>query len=317
MVLLRRERPARNFWRIIVNKRALFGGYAMVVASAVIYGCMPLMANFIYDDGVNALTLVLLRNLLSLPVILSMALLARQNLFVGFKNMGLAMFVGMFGCAITPLLLFSSYTYISGGTATVFHFVYPAVVLLAEMLIMRSGAKWSSIAAVLVCVLGIALFYDPSEGINLVGGALALSSGVTYAVYIVLLGKFGTRGMGTYVFCFFAELASTIIILIACFASGEFSFPQTTGGWILSFVFAAAVNGGAVVLFQRGTVLIGGQRASVLSTFEPLTSIVVGYFAFGEDIGWRTVVGSVLVLGAAVMIALIGSSHENKEEKTV
>ena len=182
MVLLRRERPARNFWRIIVNKRALFGGYAMVVASAVIYGCMPLMANFIYDDGVNALTLVLLRNLLSLPVILSMALLARQNLFVGFKNMGLAMFVGMFGCAITPLLLFSSYTYISGGTATVFHFVYPAVVLLAEMLIMRSGAKWSSIAAVLVCVLGIALFYDPSEGINLVGGALALSSGVTYAV---------------------------------------------------------------------------------------------------------------------------------------
>ena len=123
--------------------------------------------------------------------------------------------------------------------------------------------------------------------------------------------------MGTYVFCFFAELASTIIILIACFASGEFSFPQTTGGWILSFVFAAAVNGGAVVLFQRGTVLIGGQRASVLSTFEPLTSIVVGYFAFGEDIGWRTVVGSVLVLGAAVMIALIGSSHENKEEKTV
>ena len=287
----------------------------MVVASAVIYGCMPLMANLIYDDGVNALTLVLLRNLLSLPVIISMALLAKQNLFVGFKNMGVAMFIGIFGCALTPLLLFSSYTYISGGTATVFHFVYPAVVLVAEILILRTGAKWGSIVAVLVCVGGIALFYDPKEGIDLIGSALALSSGVTYAAYIVLLGRFGSRGMGTYVFCFFAELASTVVILAACFASGEFSFPETAGGWIFSFVFAAAVNGGAVVLFQRGTVLVGGQRASVLSTFEPLTSIIVGYFAFSEPVGWRTVVGSVLVLGAAVMIALLGGNSEKQDEE--
>ena len=295
----------------------LFSGYLMVVASAVIYGCMPLMANLIYDDGVNALTLVLLRNLLSLPVILSMALLAKQNLFVGFKNMGVAMFVGIFGCAITPLLLFSSYTYMDGGVATVFHFIYPAVVLVAEVLILRTRTKWGSIVAVLVCVGGITLFYDPKEGIDLIGSALALSSGVTYAAYIVLLGRFGSRGMGTYVFCFFAELASTFVIVIACLASGEFSFPETVWGWVLSFIFAAAVNGGAVVLFQRGTVLIGGQRASVLSTFEPLTSIVVGYFAFGEQIGWRTVVGSVLVLGAAVMIALLGAKNETIEEKTV
>jgi len=41
-------------------------GYLFAVLSAVIYGCMPLMAKHIYADGVNPLTLVFLRNLFSL-----------------------------------------------------------------------------------------------------------------------------------------------------------------------------------------------------------------------------------------------------------
>ena len=48
-------------------------GYLFIIASAVIFGTMPLMASGIYDQGVNPMTLVLLRNLLSLPVLALMA----------------------------------------------------------------------------------------------------------------------------------------------------------------------------------------------------------------------------------------------------
>ena len=41
-------------------------GCIFAVISAVIYGCMPLMAKYIYADGVTPLTLVFLRNLFAL-----------------------------------------------------------------------------------------------------------------------------------------------------------------------------------------------------------------------------------------------------------
>ena len=41
-------------------------GCIFAVLSAVIYGCMPLMAKYIYADGVTPFTLVFLRNMFSL-----------------------------------------------------------------------------------------------------------------------------------------------------------------------------------------------------------------------------------------------------------
>lgn len=298
-----------------MTKNKLFLGYVMIVASAVIYGCMPLMANYIYDDGVTPMSLVLLRNMLSLPLLSGVGLLAKQSFRSTPKNLGISMLMGVFGCAITPILLFSSYSFIGGGTATVLHFIYPATVLLIEFFVLRSRVKAGSFVAIGICVLGIVMFYNPAEGIDFVGSMLALSSGVTYAIYIVLLGKFGTRGFGVYVFSFYAALGSTALMLIACIASGEFTLPTSALGWLLSIVFAVAVNGAAVVLFQCGTVIVGGQKASVLSTFEPLTGIAVGYFAFAESVSWRTLVGSALVIAAVVLIAVFDRDSGGRAEE--
>ena len=41
-------------------------GYLFAIISAVIYGSMPLMAKYIYADGVTPMTLVFLRNALSI-----------------------------------------------------------------------------------------------------------------------------------------------------------------------------------------------------------------------------------------------------------
>ena len=45
----------------------MYKGYIFAILSAVIFGCMPLMAKYIYAEGVTPTTLVFLRNLLALP----------------------------------------------------------------------------------------------------------------------------------------------------------------------------------------------------------------------------------------------------------
>ena len=61
---------------------------------------------------------------------------------------------------------------------------------------------------------------------------------------------------------------------------------------------------GAKSLFQQAAILIGGERASVLSTLEPITSIVVGVAVFHERVGLNTLAGAALVISASVFIAL-------------
>ena len=279
-------------------------GYIFAILSAVIFGCMPLMARYIYADGVSPSSLVFLRNFLALPSLAVLAYLQRKSLKVPAKVLAPIAAISFFGCCLTPILLFTAYNYIASGTATVFHFIYPAVVVLSGILFLKKKAKAEALISVGLCIIGVALFYDPAQPINLAGSAPALGSGITFALYVLLLAGFRHREISGFLFSFYVAAASAVIAFIICIATGQLALPQTVTGWGLCLLFALAVTTGAVFLFQRGTFLIGGEKTSILSTLEPITSIVVGIVVFHEKATFKSVLGAVLVISASVLIAV-------------
>ena len=283
----------------------LLKGYIFAILSAVIYGLMPLMATHIYADGVNAMTLVLLRNLLALPALAILAFCQQKTLKVPVKSLGGTVFLAAFGCCITPVLLFSAYNYIPSGTVTTIHFVYPAVVVLIGILFLKKKAQLGTILSLALCVGGIALFYKPGADFHWGGAGIALLSGVTFAVYVVLLPVLRHKDVTGFLFTFYVALCSAVMMAVVCFATGQLALPQSLTGWGLCTLFALGVTCGAVVLFQQGTFLIGPEKASILSTFEPITSVVVGVAFMEEVIGFRDYLGIVLVLAASVLIAVM------------
>lgn len=278
-------------------------GYIFIIASAVIFGTMPLMASGIYAQGVNPMTLVLLRNLLSLPVLGLIAWRQKGSIRVPPKTALRVGSIGLMGCCATPLLLFAAYKTLPSGTATVFHFVYPAVVALGGVLVFREKKGFREWLAIFVCVVGILLFYDPGQPLDLKGAALALLSGVTYATYVLMLGAFKDRKVTGFLFNFWAVLACTVALLLVCLLTGGLQLPTTWTGWGLCLLFAVAVNCGAVALFQQGTFRIGGQKAAILSTLEPITGVVLGVAALNESLSLGTGIGTVLVVLASILIA--------------
>ena len=162
-------------------QKNLVKGYIFVIMSAVIFGLMPLMAKFIYAEGVNPPTLVFLRNIISVPILAALTLLTKNSIKVQLSALPKIALIAIMGCSLTPLLLLYSYNYIPSGTATVFHFVYPAVTLVGEFVFLKAKIKWGHILSVIFCVVGIALFYNTNDKVNFTGGFLALLSGFTYA----------------------------------------------------------------------------------------------------------------------------------------
>ncbi|MBE7092082.1 MAG: DMT family transporter [Clostridiales bacterium] len=277
-------------------------GYVFVIISAIIYGCMPLMAKYIYLDGVNPLTLVFLRNFLALPFLAVFAIIKDKNLNIPKDVIPPISIISFLGCTITPILLFSSYQYLASGTATVFHFIYPAVVVLCELLIFRKKAKLGNILGVILCISGICCFYTPGQTPSLKGSLFALGSGVLFASYVLSLSFFKQKMGAGLKFSFYIALASSVFTLIIGVFTNTIMLPSSLNGWILCLVFANLVTTGAVVLFQQGAFIIGSEKASILSAIEPATSVVVGAIIFLEPMSIPVIIGSILVISASIVV---------------
>jgi drug/metabolite transporter (DMT)-like permease len=281
-------------------------GYIMAVLSAVIYGLMPLMAINIYAGGVNAITLVALRNILALPVLAAIAVIKDKSLKIPIKALPEILSIGIVGMFLTPFLLLSSYNHIDGSAATVLHFIYPVLVVLGGILIFREKATKFGIAGLVLCAAGILFFYDPENTLNFTGGFIAILSGVTCAVYVIMLSRFKHKQIPIFTFSFYVSAIGGGTTLIFALLLGEFTLPVGLSGWGLCILFALSVTVGAVLLYQKSIFLIGGTKASVLSAMEPTTGVIVGIFVIGDDATLLKILGSIFVILAGIVIALEG-----------
>lgn len=285
-------------------------GYIMVIVSAFLFGCMPLITTFIYEQGINRETTVLLRNTLALPVLGVMALVQNKSLKIPLKSLPAISAIALMGCCITPLLLYGSYQRIATGAASVFHFVYPAVVVLIGLIFLRKKLNWGTILAVGLCVVGICLFYNPNEKLDWAGCGLALASGVTYAIYVVLLSVFKHKQVSGFTLSFYISLVCSVVMLIVCLVTDKLTLPTNFIGWLLCALLALVISVAAVVMFQRGTFLIGGEQASILSTVEPLTGVIMGWLVFSETVSVAMGFGSALVIAACILITVFDSKKK-------
>lgn len=296
-----------------MRKSTLIKGYFYSILSAVIYGSMPLMAKHIYNSGVNSISLVFFRNLFAIPLVAFLAYIQSRSFAVPKKSLPSITVIAIIGCCATPLLLLSSYNFMDSSVATVFHFIYPAVVVLIGILFMKQPINVKTIICVLICIGGICLFYTPGAPLDIRGSALAIVSGITCAIYICLLSGFKYKTLPAFLFTFYVIVISSIFLFAFCLITGTLTFPKNLTGWLLCILFANLITAGAVVLLQIGTFIIGGERSSILSTLEPITSIVLGVCFLEESITFTTGCGAALVVLASILIAVFDAKNPKKE----
>ena len=83
-------------------------------------------------------------------------------------------------------------------------------------------------------------------------------------------------------------------------------------GQVSMVILALVVSVIAVLLFQHGVLITGGLKASLLSTFEPLTSLFVGMFVFKELLTVRILIGIVLVIVSVILLVIpVGAKKES------
>jgi drug/metabolite transporter (DMT)-like permease len=278
-------------------------GQYLVILSAVVFGFTPLIAKTIYANGGKPVGLTFLRLFGGMPCLLLMhSIVSGTPLTLRKKEL---MKIGLcsLGYALTPVFLLSSYNYISSGMATTIHFVYPALVLLGCMIVFNEKVTRVEGLCCVLCMSGIFCFFTPGSAGNLAGVVIAFTSGITYAYYIIYLSRSGLQSMPPYKLGFYFSALGSIEVFLVLLFKGEFSFSLTPIGWGLSLLYAM-LSVLATITFQIGAKYIGPQKASLLSTFEPLTSICIGVSIFHEQMALRSIFGIVCILSAVMLLTL-------------
>lgn len=287
-------------------------GILLTMLSAITFGFAFTLGPMTYGEGgSNPTTLTFLRNVLSLPVLLFILLIKKIPISVTKKEFVSLSILGGIGNAVTTLMLFISFALIDVGIATTIHFIYPVFVTLGCVIFYKEKLGLQKIIALLIATSGIACFFfgvDMSAGFSggtFLGLVLAIASGVTYAFYIIYMDKSGLKNQPVFKITFYVALMSSIAMGIYGTAVGELTLATlTTKAWFISLAFSLLCTVVALSLLQIGIKHVGASTAAILTTFEPITSIICGVFLLGESVTFIKVIACILIMTGVVILSL-------------
>lgn len=279
-------------------------GIFYTVVSAFLFGITPILSSYTFTLGNNALSLTFFRNLFVLPILFIMLLKSGQSLKLTKSQTLRIIPIGIFGTAVTTLLLYSSYNYVGVGVATTVHFMYPVFVALICRIFFKDRLGFIKTLVFLLASIGVGFFLDGDLSGGTVGLILALVSAATYAYYLVAVEKQGLKYMNPYKLTFYFALCSALTMLIYNLFAKEIAWNLSLKAYGLIFVIAVSTSFLAVMLLQLGIRELGSANASIFCLFEPISSVIFGVLFLNEKMTVQKMIGNLLIFSAVILLIL-------------
>jgi drug/metabolite transporter (DMT)-like permease len=250
---------------------------------------------------------------MSLPFFLVAGLTQRQRATVALgpylkKHSWRIIGLGLSGYYVASLLDFWALIHLPAGLARLILFTYPTLVLLLSALFLQRPISRMEMGALALSYAGVLLaFSDQLTGDWTDGYAwgilLSFGSALAYAVYLIgsgeYLPKLGTR---TY---------TSLTMSIACIAilihhaivnrTGLFHYPTPVYWLTAGMALLATVIPSFMV--AEGIRRLGASQSSIISSFGPISTILLAYLFLGERLGFWQWIGALLVIGGVWVIS--------------
>jgi len=277
-------------------------GLLLVLYSALGFGLLPVFALLAYRGGIDVITLLAVRFVLSALVLLAF-LLGRGRRVLAQLAAALPGLIGLGVCyTLQSGFYFSAVRYISASLASILLYSYPAFVCLLAFLVEREKLAARTLLALAVSLAGVVLVLGSSLGTaHPAGVLLALGASVVYSVYITLANRV-LRRVEPLSALALVTLVTSVLYVGMGLAAGRLSFGFAPSAWLPIALMITVSTLLAIPAFFRGIEILGSSRASIVSMTEPLFTIGVSVLLFGDRLGWQQILGGVLVLGGTALV---------------
>lgn len=289
-----------RFFQEVMQSRKLIG-YLCGILAAAFYGLNPLFALPLYADGLDAVSVLFFRYMLSLPM-LAVPMVLRH---IDFRlSRGEAVQLSVLGLLmmLSSLLLYEAYRFMDAGIASTILFLYPIITAVLMAFVFHERVSVVVWGCLLLATVGVFVLCDTSgvSHISTLGVVLVIISTLMYAAYLVFINKGHITRMPPVKATFYALLAGAVGLGIALLIQGSLVFPQGLhwGYSVGSALFSTALS---LTFTTIAIQCIGSTQTAIMGAMEPLTAVFIGVLVFGEQLTVRSVVGIVMIVLAVTL----------------
>ncbi len=296
-----------------MNKKAFF----LVILAGLMWGSSGIFVKVLSPFGVSSGVLTLFRGAAGL-VALTVYILIRDRSLFRVKPRQLLLYVGlgltMFGASA---LYYAAIQMTTIATAAVLMYTSPVMVMIFSVLFLGEHLDPLKVASVAAMLVGCALVSGIVGGLDfhLVGILLALSAGLSYAIYTVFAKVAMDRGYRPLTTSYYS-----FVFMVACavpFAE-PLELPAQLSVMPVWAILLLCTMGLITAMFpyflyNMAMKTLPAGTASALGTVEPMAGTVYGMLFFHEAPTLLSAIGILLILGSVVALGVAEEFHHKKK----
>jgi len=273
----------------------------LAALGAVAFSGKAIIVKLAYRYGVDAVTLIMYRMLLALPLFAALAWWAgRGRRALTWRDARTVLGLGFCGYYLSSFLDFAGLRYISASLERLILYLNPTLVLAFGVFLFRKKVTRSQILALALSYCGVLCVFGHEtslQGADVpLGATLIFLSAVSYAVYLTYSGK-EVKRLGALRLTGLATTVACLICIGQFFALRPISAMLVPSPVIwLSVLNATLCTFAPVIMVMLAIERIGASLTAQAGTIGPLSTILMAVVLLGEPITMWIVAGTVLVL---------------------
>ncbi|NYT59632.1 DMT family transporter [Alcaligenaceae bacterium] len=295
------------------RSQEFWAGFLLAGLGAVCFSAKAIVAKLTYRYGVDALTVIGFRMMLSLPFFLVIAYfqarqakLGKLPILTGKERLQLV-FLGVIGYYLSSYLDFMGLQYISAGLERLILFLSPTFVLLISAVFLKRSIKPGQWAALGLSYLGVMFVFLQDLSFSgdevMLGALLVLASALTYAIYLIGSGELIKR-VGATRLVAYAMTVSAVVSMVHFFTVyGLDGLNQVRQVYQLSMFHAVFNTVVPTFMTMWAVARIGAPMTAQLGLLGPVSVLFLAAWLLDEPITVIQLLGTAFVLAGAVVLS--------------
>ena len=272
----------------------------LAILSAASFSTLGLFAKLVYAEGFSVPQALAWRFTVAALVLWSITIVRGtwRRPILQYRD---AFLLGLLGFSPQAGMFFMAVRYLDPGLASLLLYLYPSFVVIFGALFMRVVPRKTQVGAVILSLIGCVMTLWTRGSYPLIGYFWGLAVAILYAVYLVASEKIVSRLDPLFATTNLMS-ASALVYWIITLASGNLRVPGSATTLLAILGIGTLATVVPILTLFAAIRRIGAADTSLVSTVEPLFTIILSALLLGERLTGLQLAGGAVILGAVLVL---------------
>ncbi len=279
-------------------------GIILSLVAAAGWGTEAIFIKLAYGTNLTTWTIIFFRFLIACIILLPLTAKAIRSRFSARHHLFMLLTGAVLNTSVVWCLTLSI-KHIPASIAITCLYLYPSIVSVLSRFFLKEELSFKKVAVLLISFAGVFLIsWSGDSSLNMAGVALAVSAAILNAVMVVYIKKYLTDANPIHVSSVVLAWSTIGFGIIGLLSSSPLALPTGIEAWLLVAGLGLFSTVVPFTSLYTGLSLITASEAAIISSTEPLITMVLAFVILGERLTILQGIGSILVIGGVLLLSL-------------